>query len=61
VKVAVCPTFTLVSEGCCVIEGATDGALTLSVAGLLATLPALLLTTTLNREPSSDDAVAAIL
>jgi hypothetical protein len=41
-------------EGCVVIEGATGAGLTVSVAALLVTLPAELLTTTVNCAPLAD-------
>jgi hypothetical protein len=52
-KVAVLPSVTVVAAGCVTIDGAvggggtTGGALTLTLAALLVTLPAPLLTTTL--------------
>jgi hypothetical protein len=44
--------------GCVVIEGATATALTVRVAALLVTLPAELLTTTVNLAPLSELLVA---
>ena len=43
------------------IEGATAAALTVSVAALLVTLPAVLLTTTVNCEPLSAEVVAGVV
>ena len=61
VNVAVCPTVTVWLAGCVVIEGATAAALTVSVAALLVTLPAVLLTTTVNCEPLSAEVVAGVV
>jgi hypothetical protein len=44
-----------------VIEGATEPALTVSVAGLLVTLAAVLLTTTVNWAPLSELVVAGVV
>jgi len=44
-----------------VIEGVTAAALTVSVAVLLVTLPAVLLTTTVNCEPLSAEVVAGVV
>ena len=53
-KEAVWPAVTLWLAGCVEIEGATGAALTVRVAALLATLPAVLLTTTVNCAPLSE-------
>src|SRR5207302_10781754 len=53
-NVAVCPTVTVWLAGWVVIEGATAAALTVSVAALLVTLPAVLLTMTVNCELVSE-------
>ena len=58
---AVWPAVTVLLTGCEVMEGATRVALTLSVAVLLVTLPAELLTTTLNCDPLSDATVAGVV
>src|SRR5256885_12300925 len=55
VNVAVCPTVTVWLAGWVVIEGAVALAFTVSVAALLVTLPAVLLTTTVNCAPLSAD------
>ena len=52
-NVAVCPAVIVTLDGCVVIEGATGAGLTVSVAALLVTLPAELLTTTVNCAPLS--------
>jgi hypothetical protein len=44
-----------------VIDGATAAALTVSVAALLVTLPALLLTTTVNWAPLSEVVVLGVV
>ncbi len=59
VNVAVCPTVWF--AGCVVIEGATAPALTVSVAALLAALPAELLTTTANCAPLSEEVVGGVV
>ena len=61
VNVAICPTVTVWFAGCVVIKGATAPALTVSVAALLVTLPAVLLTTTTNCAPLSEEVVAAVV
>lgn len=60
-KVAVCPAVTVWLTGCVVIVGATAAALTVSVAELLVTVPALLLITTSNVEPLSELAVKGVV
>ena len=60
-KEAVWPAVTVWLAGCAVIEGATGAALTVSVAGLLVTLPAVLLTTTVNSAPLSELVVAGVV
>jgi len=49
-KDAVFPAITVWLAGCVVIEGATKGLVTVSIAALLVALPALLLTATVNFE-----------
>src|SRR5260221_551025 len=61
VNVAVCPAVTVWLAGCVVIDGATAAALTVSVAALLVTLPAELLTTTVNCAPLSELVVAGVV
>jgi hypothetical protein len=53
VNVAVCPAVTVWFAGCVVIVGATGAGFTVSVAALLVTVPAVLLTTTANADPLS--------
>jgi hypothetical protein len=60
-NVAVWPAVTVWLAGCTVIEGATAAAVTVRVAALLVTLPAELLTTTVNCDPLSDVAVAGVV
>jgi hypothetical protein len=60
-KEAVCPAVTLWLAGCVVIEGAPAPAFTESVAALLAILPTELLTSTMNRAPLSEVAVAGVV
>jgi hypothetical protein len=60
-KDAVWPAVTVWLVGCVVIEGATAAALTVRVAALLATLPAELLTTTVNWVPLSELVVAGVV
>jgi hypothetical protein len=60
-KAAVCPAVTVWLIGCVVIEGATNVAFTVSVAALLLTLPAELLTATMNRAPLSAEVVAGVV
>jgi hypothetical protein len=59
-NVAVCPTVTSWLTGWVVIDGATAWALTVRVAALLVALPALLVSTTVNRAPLSELAVAGV-
>jgi hypothetical protein len=47
--------------GCVVIEGGTAAAFTVSVAVLLVTVPAVLLTSTRNVDPLSDVVVAGMV
>jgi len=51
---------TVWPAGCVVIEGATGAALTVRVAALLVTLPAVLLITTVNCVPLSELVVAGV-
>jgi len=60
-KVAFCPAVTVWLVGCVVIEGATSVAFTVSVAVLVVTLPAELLTTTVNCAPLSAVVVAGVV
>ncbi len=60
-KEAVWPVVTVWLAGCVVIEGATRAALTVRVAALLVTLPAVLLTTTVNSAPLSELVVAGVV
>ena len=60
-KVAVCPDATLRLAGCVVMDGATGTDVTVSVAALLVTLPAGLLTVTLNEAPLSEFVVAGVV
>jgi hypothetical protein len=61
VNVAVCPAVTAWLAGWVVIVGATAAAFTMSVAALLVTLPAELLTTTVNWVPLSKLVVAGVV
>ena len=61
VNAAVCPAVTVWLAGCVVIEGATAAALTVRVAALLVTLPAELLTITVNCAPLSELVVAGVV
>ena len=56
-KAAVCPGFTVWLEGWVVMDGATGAAFTVSVAELLVTVPAALLTTQRKVAPLSLAAV----
>jgi hypothetical protein len=60
-KDAVCPAVTSALTGCVVIDGATPAALSVSVAALLVALPALLVTTTINRDPLSELVPAGVV
>src|SRR5438874_5327864 len=60
-NVAVCPAVTVWFAGCVVIVGATAAAFTVSVAALLVTVPAVLLTTTRNVEPLSAVVVVGVV
>ena len=60
-KVAVCPTATVLLAGWEVIEGATPAAVTVSVAALLVTLPKLFVTVTVNFAPLSPLVVAGVV
>jgi hypothetical protein len=60
-KVTLRPAVTVWLTGCVVIDGATGAELTVSAAALLVTLPALLLTTTVNCAPLSDVVVAGVV
>jgi len=59
-KVVVCPAVTVRLAGCELIDGATGLAVTVRVAALLPTLPAELLTTTVNCDPLSAETVAGV-
>ena len=61
VNVAVCPAVTVWLAGWVVIEGVAAAAFTVSVAALLVTLPAVLLTTTTNCSPLSAEVVAGVM
>jgi len=61
VKVALCPAVTVSLAGCAVIEGGTAAGLTVSVAVLLVTLPAELVTTTSKVELLSAVVVADVV
>ena len=61
VKLAFCPAVTNRLVGCAMIVGAVSARATVSVAGLLVTLLAMLLTTTVNWEPLSADVVAGVV
>ena len=52
-NVAVCPAVTVWFPGCVVIVGATGAGFTVSVAALLVTVPAILLTITRKVDPLS--------
>ena len=60
-KEAVWPAATVWLAGCVVIEGATGAALTVRVAAALVTLPAVLLTFTVNCAPLSELVVAGVV
>ena len=60
-KDAVCPAVTVWLAGCAVIEGADTAALTVNVAALLVTLPAVLFTTAVNCAPLSALVVAGVV
>ena len=60
-KEAVCPAVTVWLAGWVVIEGATGAAFTVRLAALLVTLPAVLLTTTVNSAPLSELVVAGVV
>jgi hypothetical protein len=60
-KVAVAPATTETLAGCAVMLGATAAVVTVNVALLLVTLPALLVTTTLNCAPLSLLVVAGVV
>jgi hypothetical protein len=60
-KDAVCPEVTVRLAGSVVIEGATAAGFTVSVAALLVTLPAELLTTTVNCAPLSELLVGGVV
>jgi len=61
VKVAVCPAVTVWFTGCVVIVGATGAGFTVSVAALLVTVPAVLLTTTAKVAPLSAVVVVGVV
>ena len=58
VKAALWPAVTAWLAGCVVMDGAT---FTVSVAALLVTLPALLVTVVVNTAPLSEAAVAGVV
>ena len=60
-NVAVCPAVIVRLDGCVVIEGATGAGLTVSVAALLVTVPAELLTTTVNCAPLAEVVSAGVV
>ena len=60
-NIALWPTVTVWLTGCAVIDGATAPAVTVRVAALLVAFPPELLTTTVNCDPVSDVAVAAVV
>jgi hypothetical protein len=60
-NVAVWPAVTVWLAGCVVIDGATEVALTVSIAALLVTLPTELLSTTVNCAPLSAVVVAGVV
>jgi len=60
-KEMVWPAVTVWLAGWVVIEGASGAALTVRVAALLVTLPAVLLTTTVNWAPLSEVVVAGVV
>jgi hypothetical protein len=61
VNVAVCPAVTVWFAGCVEIAGATGAGFTVSVAEALVTVPAELLTTTVNVDPLSAVVVAGVV
>ena len=60
-NIAVWPAVTVWLAGCVVIDGGTEAALTVSMAALLVTLPAALLTTTVNCAPVSELIVTGVM
>jgi len=60
-KVADCPAATVWLAGCVLIDGAVGAAFTVRVAALLITVPAVLLTATVNSAPLSELVVAGVL
>jgi hypothetical protein len=60
-KDAVCPVVTVWLVGCAVIEGPAVAEVTVSVAALLVTLPAVLLTITVNCAALSELVVAGVV
>jgi hypothetical protein len=60
-KVAVWPAMMVWLKGCVVMDGATGAGFTVSTALLLVTLPAELLTTTVNCAPLSEVVSAAVV
>ena len=60
-KKAVWPAATVWLAGWVVMEGATGAALTVRVAALLVTVPAVLLTTTSKVDPLSEVVVAGVV
>jgi hypothetical protein len=61
VNVAVCPAVTVWLAGDVVIVGATGAGFTVRVAAALVTVPAVLLTATVNVDPLSVVAVAGVV
>jgi len=60
-NVAVCPAVTVWLIGCVVIAGATGVAFTVRMAALLFTLPAELLTATMNCALLSEEVVVGVV
>ena len=60
-KVAVAPASTVMLVGCVVMLGAADARLTVKAASALVTLPAALVTATLNSTPLSPITVAGVV
>jgi hypothetical protein len=60
VNLAVCPAITVWLAGCVVIVGATKGS-TVRVVAVLVTVPAVLLTVTVNVDPLSVSVVAGVV
>ena len=56
-----CPVVTVLLAGCVVIDGPTEAAVTVRIAGLLVRLPVLSVTTTVNCAPLSALVVAGVV